>query len=122
MRPSNKYILLFFFIGINTAFAADRLHPEKYYQEKWCKEHGGITEYVLEDKARIDCLLDDYAIEFDFANKWAEAVGQSLYYALKTNKKPGIVLIIEREKDKRFLDRLQPLADKYSIKVWIISP
>ena len=36
-----------------------------------------------------------YAVEFDFAEKWAEAVGQALYYALKTGKKPAVVLIME---------------------------
>lgn len=24
----------------------------------------------------VDCLTDDYAIEVDFSNKWAEAIGQ----------------------------------------------
>lgn len=90
------------FILFLPAYAA-HLYKEKEYQEVWCKQAGGVTEYVLDDGARVDCLTDEYAIEFDFAPKWAEAVGQSLYYALKTVKKPGIVLIIEKESDRRFL-------------------
>ena len=97
-----KYISIFFII-IALPVQAAHLHKEKDYQEVWCKQAGGITEYVLDDGARVDCLTDEYAIEFDFASKWAEAVGQSLYYALKTEKEPGIVLILEKETDRRFL-------------------
>jgi len=47
----------------------------------------------LPDKSRIDCLTKDYAIEYDFSDKWAEAIGQSLHYGLIARKKPGVVLI-----------------------------
>ena len=56
-------------------------YNEHYYQNIWCREHNGITEYILADKTRVDCLTKDMAVEFDFASKWAESVGQSLYYA-----------------------------------------
>lgn len=98
-----KKLVLLFLIFIVFPVQAAHQYKEKDYQEVWCKKAGGITEYVLDDGARVDCLTDDYAIEFDFAQKWAEAVGQSLYYALKTGKKPGIVLILEKETDRRFL-------------------
>jgi hypothetical protein len=48
----------------------------------------------LPDGTRCDCLTDVHAIEFDFGNNWAEAVGQSAYYALQTNRKAGIVLVL----------------------------
>ncbi|MFZ3066252.1 MAG: hypothetical protein WA277_13330 [Nitrospirota bacterium] len=114
--------LLTFFLYSPTSFAANIHHKEKDYQNVWCAQHNGITEYRLDDKARIDCLTEDYAIEFDFAYKWAEAVGQALYYAAKTSKKPGIVIIIEKEKDKRNLKRLEILTDKYNIKLWTMTP
>lgn len=80
-------------------------------------------EYTLADRARVDCLTATHAIEFDFAPKWAESVGQSLYYALKTGKRPGVVLILENpSKDARNLRRLQALAKKYQITVWTTSP
>jgi hypothetical protein len=43
----------------------------------------------------IDCLSSEFAIEVDWANHWAEAVGQSLYYAVATNRKPGIILLCQ---------------------------
>lgn len=97
------------------------LHKEAEYQALWCKENNGVTEYVLDDKARVDCLTDEYAIEFDFANKWAESIGQSLYYGLKTNKKSGIVLIIEdRNKVDRYIKRLDTVTNQYNIKYWLM--
>ena len=113
--------LLIFFLYSPITFAAN-IHKEKEYQELWCDQHNGEIEYVLDDKTRVDCLTEDYAIEFDFAYKWAEAVGQALYYALMTNKKPGIVLIMEKERDEKNLRRLEILTDKYNIRLWTITP
>ena len=45
---------------------------EKYYQTKFCNKLNGRIEYRLEDTTRVDCLTDDYAIEVDWAKKWAE--------------------------------------------------
>jgi uncharacterized Fe-S cluster-containing radical SAM superfamily enzyme len=66
-------------------------------------------------------LSDEYAIEVDFAKKWAEGVGQSLYYAHMTGKKPAVGFIIDTKKEKRYLKRLEILAKKYGIKIFIID-
>ena len=66
---------------------------------------------MLHDKTRVDCLTHTHAIEFDFAAKWAESIGQALYYAEVTNKKPGIVLIIEdKTKDNKYVKRANTIA------------
>jgi len=59
------------------------------------------VEVVLPDKTRCDCLTETHAIEFDFGSKWAEAIGQALYYAIHANKRAGIVLVLEK-KDYRY--------------------
>ena len=67
-------------------------------------------------------MTDEYAIEVEFAKKWAESVGQSLYYAEMTKKKPGVGFIVKNTKqDKRHLKRLKVLADKYGIKIFVIK-
>lgn len=87
---------------------AKRQNPERAYQAHWCNARGGIMEYKLNDKTRIDCLLPTMAVEFDFANKWAECIGQALYYGQKTNRTPACVLIMENgEKDVKYLRRLR---------------
>jgi len=37
-----------------------------------------------------------------------------------TDKRPAVVLIMENEGDERYLDRLNSVAEKHSIKVWIM--
>ena len=102
-----------------TAAHAKRQHHERYYQDIWCEQHNGQTEVVLHDGTRVDCLTDTHAIEFDFANKWAEAVGQSLHYSALTEKEPGIVLIIEDKSELRFLQRLLILRDYHALPITI---
>jgi len=116
MRIITFIIYILSFVG--SAFAA-HLHPEKHYQEHWCKDHGGVTEYVLVDKSRVDCLTDTHAIEVEFAPKWKEAVGQALYYSIKTNRKPGIVVISENpESDAKHIKRLRTVTEKYGIELF----
>ncbi len=103
--------------------ASAHIYSEKEYQSHWCYANKGKTEVRLADRTRIDCLTDEYAIEFDFANKWAESVGQSLYYAHCTGKNAGIVLILENpKKDLKYLQRLKYIAEKHNIKIWTITP
>jgi hypothetical protein len=99
-------------------------HPERWYQERWCSKNGGRAEVTLPDKTRCDCETDKHAIEFDFGSKWAEAIGQALYYGLQTGKRPGVVLILERETDRKYWIRLNSTIDHYSlpIKAWAIGP
>ncbi|BAH76004.1 hypothetical protein [Solidesulfovibrio magneticus] len=89
------------------AARAGHARPEKHYQALWCAEAGGALETTPRPGLRVDCETADHAVEFDFAAKWAEAVGQSLAYAGATGKRAGIVLILERPGDSRFLDKLR---------------
>ena len=116
-----KKILIFtctIFISDNVC--AKHIYKEKYYQEVNC---AGAIEYRLADETRVDCLTNEYAIEYDFASKWAEAIGQSLHYARMTNHKAGIALIIESESDMRFYSRLLYTIQfhKLPITTWIIK-
>ena len=81
---------------------------EKRFVQEFCK---GEIEVKLPDKTRVDCLTDEYAIEFDWAPKWAEGIGQSLYYAKMTGKKPAIALILKKPQDERYVKRIE-LVDK----------
>jgi len=92
---------------------------EKYYQEKFCEKLDGEMEVVLPDRTRVDCLSDEYAVEVDFGRKWAEGIGQALYYSEMTGKKPAVALIIG-SKGKKYLKRLEKVANHYGIKIFII--
>jgi hypothetical protein len=115
-----KKILIILFLLITVPTGAGHKRLEKEYQKEWCESMGGKSEYALPDKTRIDCLTEEYAVEVEFAENWAEAIGQALYYAAKTGKLPGIVLIMEDKKDKRYLDRLNKVIKTYKlpIRIW----
>lgn len=110
------------FLLTATQAEARRLFKEKVYQKAWCDSVGGATEVALPDRTRVDCVTEEYAVEADFASKWAEAVGQSLYYSIVTGKKPGILLIMEEKKDERDFERVRAVADRFGVKVWTIAP
>ena len=123
MKPIIKIMMAvwLFLISLSCIVYAKHTQNEHYYQNIWCKEQKGITEYILPDKTRVDCLTKEYAVEFDFAHKWAESVGQSLYYAKMTNKKPAIVLIMEASSDDKYYQRAQLLAQSYNITLFKIK-
>lgn len=117
-----KYLLpLFLIAGIILVFNLNNPNEEvkfneKHYQILLCNKLGGVMEYKLTDNTRVDCLTDNYAIEVDWANKWAEGIGQSLYYAEMTNKKPAVALIVGK-KDQRYLNRINKVASKVGITI-----
>ena len=97
-------------------------HSESSYQHAWCSQHKGIEEFENKDFTRVDCLTDKYAVEFDFANKWHESIGQALHYGLMTGKKPMVVLILDNpEKQMVYYYRVKKLAKKYKFDVKYIT-
>ena len=116
------FIILLLFAGIAEA----RENPEKYYQDKWCK---GETEHRLSDGTRVDCMTvkregNFYAVEVEFADKWAESGLQALHYGLMTGRKPGIVIIVEDPKrDLKYLNRLYNTINGAGlmIRVWVVQ-
>ena len=78
------------------------------------------TEVSLWDRTRVDMVNDTYAIEVDWAPKWAEAIGQSLYYAEVTKLKPAIILLVKNKTtESRYIYRAQIVAAKYGIQLYI---
>lgn len=112
------FLLLFCSIPAEAA----RLNPERFYQHEWCAVHNGKVEHILPNKTRVDCLTPTHAVEVDFADNWYEGIGQSLYYAMETQKDAGLVLIGEYEDDQKYIDRATKTIHYYNlpIKLWVI--
>ena len=70
--------------------AASLAHSEKEHAELLCAGFDAI-EWRNEDGTRTDCLNAQYAVEVDYTYKWAEGVGQALYYAELHQRTPGII-------------------------------
>ena len=74
---------------------------------------------TIPDGTRCDILADTHAFEVDFADKWAESVGQSLNHAMQTGKKAGIVRVLKDRGDEKQLERLREMTRHYSMDVEI---
>lgn len=93
---------------------------ERYYQTIHCDELKGQKEYRLSDNTRVDCLTDYEAIEHDWAEKWAECVGQSLYYSIKTKKQPVCVLIGSKENLIKHSKKIEEIKKEYNLPLKVI--
>ena len=90
---------------------------ESRYLEEHCF---GIKNYVLADRTTVDCLTPTHAIKFEYAYKWKEALGQTLYYNWKSGKRGGIVLIYKKLTDEMYFNQLVTNIEFYKlpIDVW----
>lgn len=87
-------LALFFAIPLFLGAASPPLpRDESFWQRRYCE--GMKLEHHLSSGGYVDCLSDEHAIEVEWAEHWAEAVWQSLYYASGTGRKPGIILLCE---------------------------
>lgn len=117
------YILVFIILSISMPVFAKHLHKEAEYQNVWCALHSGVTEYENKDFTRVDCLTATHAVEFDFAKKWAESIGQALHYSLMTGKKGMVVLILENPKrEKVYYKRVKRLSKIHNFDVEYVTP
>ncbi len=98
--------------SFNEVYQPKNNYKESDYVREYCS---GEIEYVLEDKTRVDCLTDEYAIEFDYAKKWAESIGQSLYYAKMTGKKPAVAIIMSSLDDEKYIERIKKTDENITI-------
>jgi len=123
MNIIQKVMVLFLLLVLFSPVYGGRLHPEIWYQTKWCLEQGGEMEVILPDRTRCDCLTKVHAVEVEFGNKWHHAIGQSLHYALQTGKHVGILLIIESPNERKYWERLDRVIKTYNlpIDVWTIG-
>lgn len=69
-------------------FGASQYGTERDNQEIIHEELGGEMEWRLDDGTRIDLVLEDpkRTIEIDWDKKWAEGIGQAIYYMMKLNE------------------------------------
>ena len=117
MRKLLIILILVFFSGIVLGYGSDK-KPESWYVKKYCE---GQIEVKLEDRTRCDCVTDTHAIEFDFAKKYTEAIGQSLHYARLTKKQAGIYLIVTSDKDMKYWENLKGAIEYHKLPITLIK-
>lgn len=109
--------LMLLLLATSSAFAGKR---EAFYAAQWCAAHSGQTEYVLPDGTRVDCLTSTYAVEADWATKWAESIGQALYYAAWFPERlPAVLLLVKSDKDLHYVGRVVKVIKTYNLPVQV---
>lgn len=87
----------------STCYAGEREQVERIAEKYHAK-----TEVRLWDNTRVDLLNETHAIEVDWSHKYSEGIGQAIYYAAITGKKPGLVLLVkDLRTEQRFIYRAQ---------------
>lgn len=83
--------------------------------ERLAEKYQAAREVRLSDGCRVDLLSDTEAIEVDWAKKWAESIGQSLYYSIATDRPAGVILLTRSERDDRYVRRCRAVCDRVGI-------
>lgn len=109
VKAAPRFLLVAMVLLAGTVSLHAHQHVESWYADALACESGARTEVRMADGTRCDVLTASHAVEVEFAAKWCEAVGQSLNYASQTGKSGAIAIILERESDARFLQRLRAL-------------
>ena len=118
-----KKILLLLFVLLLFG-AATCPNREIHFKKVFSQSVNGKLDVPLDEyKNTVDIATDTFAIDVEFAPKWATSIGHSLYAASKLNKKAAILLITYKDKnyDGKYVDMLMPVANKYNITVWTID-
>ena len=98
---------------------ADYFHTRETPRNAWL----GVTVECKTSKTRIDCLTKTHAVEFDFANKWHESIGQALHYQKMTGKRAKVVLILEKpEEEMKYFKRVEALGKIHNFDVEYVTP
>ena len=114
-----KLILLLITLITQSAYS---LENEDYYNRQFCSEVSGQAEYRLPDRSRVDCLTDTHAYEADWADglKVYESIGQSLYYAAETGKKPGILLLVRKKNSDKHIRKVRRVIENWSLPIKLV--
>jgi len=96
--------------------------PSHWNEGQWsahiANEIDGVTEYVCIDGSRCDILTEKSAYEVEWSSKWKEAPAQAVLYGALTNRDPVVLLLVRnREKEKRYILRCAIVCSQIGIRL-----
>ena len=112
---------LILLLALISSVNAARLNTEAYYQKIAAEKYNAQIEVSMPDGTRCDLVTETHAIEVDFADKWGEAIGQSLNYAFQANRRAGILLILEKQSDEKHLIRVNSIIKHFSLPIDVLA-
>lgn len=103
-------------VGLFCGLAAAQ--SERDYQSWLCS--GRAQEAAAELRTRVDCVMgNSIAVEVDWSHKWAEGIGQALFYASSLDMRPGLILICQEGTSDASCLR-HSLAARQTISSWTL--
>lgn len=117
-RIQGWWLALMAGLSVTSAGIAGEVEEAKRIADRWEAQ----TEVQMWDGTRVDILTETTAWEVDWAKpgKHFEAIGQALYYAEVTGKKPGVVLLVtDLEKEAKYVYRTAVVCAKYGITLHV---
>lgn len=98
--------------------AAAETEPEAC--RRLAAKYAAELEVVLPDETRVDLLSETHAWEAEWAENWAEGVGQATLYSIWTGKRPGLILLTrDRRGDKLHFLRAKLVCERLKIDLRI---
>lgn len=98
---------------------SDVMGGEVEIAESLSGKYEADREVRLPDGTRCDLVNAEYAIEVEYPHKWAESIGQSLYYGIELKKKPAVLFLIkDAKREQKYLQRARTVAEKHGITVY----
>jgi len=114
--------LLLFIVICALSLQAKSTPKEEYYKRVICNNFKGQVDVVLPDKTRADCLNSTYAIEIDFASKWAESIKKSLHSSSVSGRNRGVVLIMQNyTSDVENIKKFRKATKGMRITLWTLD-
>lgn len=110
-------LVLSLFIFTSSDVLAGFPYKEGDYVNKFCS---GEIEKRTSTGLRVDCVQGGYAMEYDWAHKWAECIGQGLEYGRSEGLEAACVLIVKSDRDFRYVKRLNRIVRHYGLPLTII--
>lgn len=101
-----KYLLLIFIFLNSTSIVGQISNYSENQIADYIQSLIGGEREVTVKSGRIDLVHNKVAFEIEWANKWKESIGQSLWYAQQSNNEPGIILLLRDEKDYKYFIQL----------------
>ena len=76
------------------------------------------VEVRLSDGSRVDYLGPRDAIEIDWARKWAEGIGQAVFYAEMTDRRATLILLVrDWDRELKYVNRCLLAATDLDVRV-----
>ena len=97
---------------------SDQMGNEVSETAKLAEKYHAKTEVRLPDGTRCDLVNDEFAIEVEWPHKWAESIGQSLYYASELKKKPAVLFLTRGPEDAKYIRRAKAVAQQHGITLY----